>query len=324
MKKLSVIIPCYDEESVIAETYGRLLAVFRKVNYSVELIFVDDGSRDRTLEKLKEIARTDPTVRIIRFSRNFGHQAAVAAGLHYCTGTEAAVIDADLQDPPEEIPRMLELMDRECCNVVYGQRIKRNGDGFLKRLTAHGFYKLLNSFSDVKFPLDTGDFRIMDRRVIDVFSAMPERNKYIRGLIGWIGFKQVPYKYTRDPRFAGKTKYTTAKMIKLAADGLFSFSRKPLRLVVRMGLLSVLVALALAVWAIATKLAGVGETIPGWASTVTIVLFLGGVQLLSTGVLGEYIGSIFDESKRRPAYVVAELVNLDVEDGRSSPAGPER
>lgn len=185
------------------------------------------------------------------------------------------------------------------------------GDGFFKKLTARGFYKVLNSMSDVKFPLDTGDFRIMDRKVIDVFNNMPERNKYIRGLIGWIGFKQVPYKYARDPRFAGETKYTASRMMKLAADGLFSFSRKPLRLVVQLGLLSMLVALGLGVWAIIRRLLWGAETIPGWASTVAIVLFLGGVQLLSTGVLGEYIGSIFDESKRRPEYVVEELVNMN-------------
>lgn len=311
MRKLSVIIPCYDEEAVVAPMHARLAAVFCKAPYPVELIFIDDGSSDRTLSSLKEMATADSSMRIIRLSRNFGHQAAVAAGLRYCTGTEAAVIDADLQDPPEEIPRMLELMDRECCNVVYGQRTQRRGEGILKRLTAGGFYKVLNSLSDVKFPLDTGDFRVMDRKVIDVFNSMPERNKYIRGLVGWIGFKQLPHKYARDPRFAGRTKYTTARMLKLAADGLFSFSRKPLRLVVRMGLLSVFVALALTAWAIARRLFWDMATIPGWTSTVAIVLFLGGVQLLSTGILGEYIGSIFDESKRRPEYVVEELVNMD-------------
>jgi glycosyltransferase involved in cell wall biosynthesis len=322
MRKLSVIIPCYNEEAVAAATHARLAAVFFAAPYAVELIFIDDGSSDRTLSCLKELAAIDSAMRIIRLSRNFGHQAAVAAGLRYCTGTEAAIIDADLQDPPEEIPRMLELMGRECCNVVYGQRTRRRGDGFLKRLTARGYYKVLNSLSDVKFPLDTGDFRIMDRKVIDVFNSMPERNKYIRGLVGWIGFKQLPYRYSRDPRFAGRSKYTTAKILKLAADGLFSFSRKPLRLVVRVGLVSVFVALALTLWAIATWLFRVEATIPGWTSTIAIVLFLGGVQLLSTGVLGEYIGSIFDESKRRPEYVVEELVNMDL--GGQSSAEPRR
>ena len=313
MRKLSVIVPCYNEEEVVAETHKRLAAVFEAGPCPVELLFVDDGSRDRTLSILKDLARADPRVRIIRFTRNFGHQAAVAAGLRYSTGTVAAIIDADLQDPPEAIPLMLDLMDRECCHVVYGQRVRRRGDGFLKRLTARGYYKVLNAISDVKFPLDTGDFRIMDRKVIDVFNSLPERNKYIRGLIGWIGFKQVAYKYARDPRFAGDTKYTVSRMIKLAADGLFSFSRKPLQLVVRLGLLSVLFALGLGVWALVRRILWGAETIPGWASTVAIVLFLGGVQLLSTGVLGEYIGSIFDESKRRPEYVVEELVNMDKE-----------
>jgi glycosyltransferase involved in cell wall biosynthesis len=310
MRKLSVIVPCLNEEAVIAETYKRLSSVFRKGHHRVELIFIDDGSTDGTFAILKKLAKDDPQVRVIRFSRNFGHQAAVAAGLRYCTGTEAAIIDADLQDPPEEIPKMLQILDRERCHVVYGQRTRRKGDRFLKRVTARGYYKILNSISDVKFPVDTGDFRIMDRKVIDVFNTMPERNKYIRGLIGWIGFKQVPYMYSRDPRFAGHTKYTAARMMKLAADGLFSFSRKPLRLVVRLGFLSVLVALSLTVWAIVRRLLWGAETIPGWASTVAIVLFLGGVQLLSTGILGEYIGSIFDESKNRPEYVVDQLVNM--------------
>jgi glycosyltransferase involved in cell wall biosynthesis len=310
MRKLSVIVPCYNEEAVIAETYRRLSAVLGEMPLSAELLFVDDGSGDHTAEILKGFAEQDARVRVVRFSRNFGHQAAVAAGLKFSTGTEAAVIDADLQDPPEAIPEMLALMDREKCDVVYGQRIARRGDGLLKRLTAGGYYKVLNSFSDVKFPLDTGDFRIVDRKVIDVFNAMPERNKYVRGLIGWLGFKQVPYQYVRDPRFAGETKYTVSRMMKLATDGILSFSRKPLRLVVRLGLLSVVVAIGIAAWAIIRRLLWVQETIPGWASLVAIVVFLGGVQLLSVGVLGEYVGSIFDESKRRPEYVEEELVNI--------------
>jgi dolichol-phosphate mannosyltransferase len=311
MRKLSVIVPCYNEEAVIAETYRRLSAVLGEMPLSVELVFVDDGSGDHTAEILKGFARQDARVRVVRFSRNFGHQAAVAAGVKYSTGTEAVVIDADLQDPPEAIPAMLALMDREKCDVVYGQRIKRRGDNLLKRLTAGGYYKVLNSLSDVKFPLDTGDFRIMDRKVIDVFNAMPERNKYVRGLIGWMGFKQVPYQYARDPRFAGETKYTVSRMMKLATDGILSFSRKPLRLVVRLGLLSVVAAIGIAAWAIIKRLLWVQETIPGWASTVAIMVFLGGVQLLSVGVLGEYIGSIFEESKQRPEYVVEELVNIN-------------
>jgi polyisoprenyl-phosphate glycosyltransferase len=310
MRKLSVIVPCYNEEAVIAETYNRLSTVLGVMLLSVELVFVDDGSGDRTGEILKELARLDSRVRIIRFSRNFGHQAAVAAGLKYSTGTEAVVMDADLQDPPEAIPGMLALMDREECDVVYGQRTRRKGDGLLKRLTASGYYRALNSFSDVKFPLDTGDFRVVDRKVIDVFNAMPERNKYVRGLIGWMGFKQLPYQYARDTRFAGETKYTLSRMIKLATDGILSFSRKPLRLVVRLGLLSVVVAVGIAAWAIVRRLFFVQETIPGWASLVAIIVFLGGVQLLSVGVLGEYIGSIFEESKQRPEYVIQELVNI--------------
>ena len=321
MRKLSVIVPCRDQESVICETHRRLRAVFGQAGYPVELVFVDDGSRDRTLCKLKALAGADRSVRIVRFSRSFGRQAAVAAGLRYCTGTEAALIDADLQDPPEEIPRMLELMDREQCNVVHGQRAGRDGDGFFGKLASRCSDRLLNLFSDVKLPRGAGDFRLMDRKVIDVLNALPERNRYLRGLIGWIGFNQVNYTYPGGARLAGTTERSMAGSPRLASDGLFPFSRRPLRLAVRLGLLSVLVALGLAAWAVVRKLAFAGETIPGWTSTVLIVLFLGGVQLLSTGLLGEYIGSIFDESKRRPEYVVAELVNLEEKGWRASSAG---
>jgi len=313
MRNLSIVIPCFNEAPVLRETHRRLSAVFCPAGAPVEFLFVDDGSKDQTFATLKELAAADPRVRVIRLSRNFGHQAAVAAGLRCCVGEVAAVIDADLQDPPELIPEMLELMDREQSSVVYGQRSSRRGDGFLKKLTARTFYRLLNAMSDVKFPLDTGDFRLLDRRVIDVFNSLPERNKYIRGLISWIGFKQTAFRYARNPRFAGKTKYRPSRMLKLATDGLFSFSRKPLRLAVRTGLFSVVVALALAVWVVVIRLTAGSDTAAGWASIVVVTVFLGGVQLLSIGVLGEYIGSIFDETKRRPDYVVAETLNLSAE-----------
>lgn len=311
MRKVSVVVPCYNEEQVIGETHRRLSGVLAREPYPAELIFVDDGSRDRTLCLLREIAAGDPAVKVISLSRNFGHQAAVSAGLRYSTGTEAVVIDADLQDPPEAIPGMLALLDRERCGVVYGERMLRKGERLFKRATAHAFYALLNSLSEVKFPLDAGDFRVMDRSVIDAFLALPERNKYIRGLVGWIGFRQAPFPYEREPRFAGQSKYTLAKMVKLAADGLFSFSRKPLRLVVRLGTLSVLAAAGLAGWALLRRLIWAQATIPGWTSTVAIVLVLGGVQLLCSGTLGEYVGAIFDESKHRPEYIVAEAINME-------------
>lgn len=318
MRSLSIVVPCFNEEPVVEETYRRLCQVFMSTCYPVELIFIDDGSTDDTLKILKGLAAHDERVRVLAFSRNFGHQAAVSAGLHYCTGTEAAIMDADLQDPPEVIPKMMEHLDQSGCNVVYGKRVERRGESFLKNISAKVFYRVLNSISDVRFPADVGDFRVVDRKVIDVFNSLPERNKYIRGLFGWIGFKQTAYEYVREGRFAGKTKYTPSKMMQLAADGLFSFSRKPLRAAVRLGLLSVVVALLLAVWVIVTRLSEPNTAVPGWASTIVIIVFLGGVQLLSVGVLGEYIGSIFDETKGRPEYVVADSVNLP-----RRAAGPE-
>ncbi len=308
MRSMSVIVPCYNEEAVIGETYSRLVSVFAAEPYEMEFLFVDDGSRDQTLNLLKGIAEVDPRVRILSFSRNFGHQSAVVAGLVHCIGSLVAIIDADLQDPPEAIPQMVALMDERKCSVVYGKRVTRKGEGVLKRITAHVFYRVLNSLSDIPFPVDTGDFRVMDRKVVDAFNALPERNKYIRGLIAWIGFQQVPYLYVREPRFAGKTKYSVSRMVKFAFSALFSFSRRPLRLAMQLGTLSVVISLLILAWLIFEKIFHLIETVPGWTSTVAVVVFVGGVQLLSTGVLGEYIGSIFDEAKRRPDYVIAECI----------------
>ncbi|MDR2906532.1 MAG: glycosyltransferase family 2 protein, partial [Bacteroidales bacterium] len=226
---LSIIIPCYNEELVIAETHKRLTNVMKSIQHDYELIFINDGSKDRTLSILQELATEDTCVKVLDFSRNFGHQCAVTAGLNNCSGDAAVIIDSDLQDPPEVIAEMLDIMQKEQANVVYGVRKKRKGESWFKLFTAKLFYRLLNKLSDVKFPVDTGDFRLIDRNVIDAFNNLKEKNKYIRGLIAWMGFKQVPCYYEREERFAGETKYPFKKMLKFAMIGLFYFSKKPLQ-----------------------------------------------------------------------------------------------
>lgn len=309
---ISIIIPSYNEEVVIAESYRRLSEVLEKIdNYSYELIFVNDGSVDKTFDILCDIAKKDNKVKILNFSRNFGHQAAVTAGLKHCNGDLAVIIDADLQDPPEVIPQMIEVYEKENCNVVYGVRNKREGESFFKLFTAKVFYRLLNSLSDVNFPVDTGDFRLIDRNVINAFNGLREKNKYIRGLISWLGYKQCPVYYNREARFAGETKYPFRKMLRFASIGLFYFSKKPLKLATSVGFLSIIAGLVLAFWLFVNYIFNIGHVVSGWTSTIIIIIFFGGVQLLTIGVLGQYIGSLFDEVKNRPEYIVAEKINFN-------------
>ncbi len=307
---VSVIVPCFNEELVIETTYQRLDAVMRGHFGRYELLFINDGSRDETLRILKKIAAADSSVRVLSFSRNFGHQPAVTAGVQHCRGDIAIIIDGDLQDPPELFPEMVGLHLSEGANVVYAVRRHRKGESLFKRLTARLFYRTINSLSEVPLPLDTGDFRLIDRKVIDEFNRLTERNKYIRGLISWLGFKQVPIYYVREERFAGETKYPLSKMIKFARTSLLYFSKKPLQVALGMGLLSLLVGLVLAVWVLWLVAFRPDRVVPGWASSVVSVVFFGGVQLLTIGVMGEYIGSLFDEVKRRPEYVVDEKINF--------------
>lgn len=306
---VSIVVPCFNEEEVLKETYKRLKDVLEPQSWDHELIFVNDGSADSTGDILMKLGQEDPLCRSIHFSRNFGHQNAVCAGLYHATGDYTVIIDADLQDPPEVIPDMLNQMVDSGSDVIYGVRKSRKGEGLMKKATASLFYRLLNSLSEVKFPVDTGDFRIISRRVLEDFKNLKERNKYLRGLFSWIGYKQEPYYYNRDARFAGTTKYSVKKMLKLASDGLFSFSRKPLRIAIKLGTLSLFIGLVLAIWVFLQFFLGSKNLVPGWASTVIIIIFFGGVQLLSIGILGEYIGSIFDEVKGRPEYIVSSRVN---------------
>ena len=307
---VSVIIPCYNEEAVIAETYARVKKVLVENEYKRhEILFIDDGSRDCTLDILRELAARDKSVSVLGFSRNFGHQAAVCAGINHCGEDVAIIIDADLQDPPEIIPEMIRMHCEEGYNVVYGVRVKREGESFFKRYSAKIFYRVLASLSDVPIPIDTGDFRLIDRGVIEEFKRLKEKNKYIRGLISWIGFKQGPVLYSRDPRFAGETKYPFHKMLRFAMTGLLYFSRKPLKLAITTGFACIVAGLLMLIYVFLSKFyPGIGS-VKGWTSTLIIIIFFSGVQLMTVGVMGEYIGSIFDEVKNRPEYIIRERLN---------------
>jgi len=310
MKKLTVIVPCYNEEDVITESYNRTKRVLEPFGEAAEIIYINDGSRDKTKLLLNEIAASDPKVKVIHFSRNFGHQPAVTAGINHCNTDLAIIIDADMQDPPELIPDLLALQEKEQANVVYCVRKSRDGESFIKRFSAKMFYRTMNFMSEVAFPLDTGDFRLIDRKVMNEFDNLKERGKYIRGLISWVGFKQIPYYYEREARFAGTTKYPLGKMISFASNAMLYFSKKPLKLATALGFLAVLVGIVLASWFTLGKIYGFSNAESGWTSIITIIIFFGGVQLLTVGVLGQYIGILFDEIKARPEYIIDEKKNF--------------
>ncbi len=308
MKKLAVIGPCYNEELVISESYRRTKEALQSVPIATEIIYINDGSRDKTRELLDGIAASDPQVKVIHFSRNFGHQPAVTAGINNCDADLAVILDADMQDPPELIPGILELQEKEHANVVYCVRKSREGESFFKKITSKAFYRLLNYMSDVSFPLDTGDFRMIDRKIMDQFDRFQERGKYIRGLISWLGYKQVPFYYEREARIAGETKYPFSKMWKFAS--MLYFSKKPLRLATSLGFIAVVVGIVLAAWFTLGKIYGFSNAESGWTSIMTSVIFFGGVQLLTVGVLGQYVGILFDEIKARPEYIIDDKKNF--------------
>lgn len=306
---LSIVIPCYNEEDVIEETIRQLMVFCSGlVDLEVELIFVDDGSRDHTRSLLKSYAALDARIRIIGFARNFGHQIAVTAGIDAACGDAVVLIDADLQDPPEVMHEMISKW-REGYDVVYGTRSERPGDSLFKRATARGFYRFLNRLSDVSIPLDTGDFRLMSRPVVDTLRAMPERDRFVRGMVSWVGFKQTALPYKRAKRFAGVSKYPLSKMVRFASDGILSFSTKPLQMSVALGLFSAFLALAGIFYALALRLF-TNIWVEGWTGLIIAVLFLGGVQLICVGILGEYVGRIYNEVKNRPLYVVQEYLGF--------------
>lgn len=307
--RFSVVIPVFNEEEVLPETYRRLTGVMEGLSEPYELIFVNDGSRDRSPEILDDLARKDPRVRVIHFSRNFGHQAAITAGMDYARGEAVIVIDADLQDPPEVIPEMVAKW-REGYEVVYGKRAKREGETFFKRFTASFFYRLLRAMTDIDIPLDTGDFRLVDRKVVEVMRLLREKNRFIRGLVAWVGFRQAALEYVRHRRFAGTTKYPLRKMLKLAWDGITAFSNKPLKIAAYLGFALSFLSFVYLLVIVVAKLLG-KSTVPGWASLAVINLFFSGVILIILGIMGEYIGRIYDEAKNRPLYVVDRTRGVD-------------
>ena len=310
MKSLSIIVPCYNEEAVIQTTYERIKTVIDPLNYECFIIFINDGSSDNTLNILKDITQKDSKVKVLSFSRNFGHQPAVTAGINHCQTDLAVIIDADLQDPPEVIPEMLQTMEKEQANVVYCVRNSRAGESKFKLWSAKKFYRLLNRLSEVKFPIDTGDFRLIDANIIREFNKLREKGKYIRGLISWVGFKQVPFYYERDARFAGETKYPLKRMVGLASKALLYFSKKPLLMAISLGFTAVVIGLILALWYMFGKIFGYTNAESGFTSIMIIVIFFGGIQLLTIGVLGQYIGILFDEVKERPEYIIEEIYHL--------------
>ncbi len=315
MPKLSVVIPMYYEEEVAHECYTRMKSVLDSLHgYTYEILFVNDGSKDKTGAILAEIAQNDKNVKVITFSRNFGHQAAVTAGLRYVSGDAAVIIDADLQDPPELIPDMLRLWEKGG-DVIYGKRKSRDGESRFKLLTASMFYKTIAALSDVEIPRDTGDFRLVDRAVVDTVNALPEHNKFLRGLFSWVGYNQKAFEYERKERFAGKTKYPLSKMLKLAADGIISFSAKPLKLVGGLGILSIFLSFLILVYSLLSFVFSFGNLTPGWTSIMVTVTFLGGVTLLSLWIIAEYIARIYDETKNRPQFIIKETTNIDADDG---------
>ncbi|MGC7873143.1 glycosyltransferase family 2 protein [Desulfosporosinus sp. SYSU MS00001] len=302
--RYSVVIPVYNEDAVLEQTYRRLKQVMASTGEAYELIFVNDGSCDDSVDLIKGLCDRDPSVKLLSFSRNFGHQVAITAGMDYSRGAAVVVIDADLQDPPELI---LEMIDKWKAGyeVVYAQRKQRKGETFFKKQTAHLFYRFLNASTDIDIPVDTGDFRLIDRKVCDILKQLPEKNRYVRGLVSWVGFKQTAVEYDRDPRLAGESKYPLKKMIKLCLDGLTSFSFKPIKLASYSGAGLIALGFVYLVFLLLFKIVG-SSAIGGWNLVLVGEMVLTGFLLLMMGIMGEYIGRIYDETRNRPLYVVGE------------------
>ncbi|MEN9218796.1 MAG: glycosyltransferase family 2 protein [Gloeomargarita sp. DG_2_bins_126] len=309
MMDYSLLVPVYNEAPNLPQLYQRLQPIMDGLDGSVELVLVNDGSRDESLPIMRELHQKDRRVCYISLARNFGHQIAVSAGLKFVRGQAVVILDADLQDPPELIPDMIALWKQDY-QVVYGQRIKRKENWF-KRLCAYWFYRVLSYLASVEIPRDTGDFCLLDRRVVDVLNAMPERNRYVRGLRAWVGFRQTPILYHRPPRYAGEPKYTFRKSLSLAINALVSFSRVPLRLATYLGFLAGLVALGMSMMVIYWRLFAPDSPLVGYTIVILAVLFLSAAQLISIGILGEYIGRIYEEVKARPLFTVSEICGFE-------------
>ena len=308
---LSIVVPVFNEEETINETVRRLKIVQNSIsNYlKIDIVFVDDGSVDRTLQILREIANIDPSCKIISFSRNFGHQIAITAGIDSCVSDYVAIIDADLQDPPELIVQMY-AMAKKGYDVVYGKRRKRAGETIFKRVTAALFYRILSYFCEINIPTDTGDFRLMSKRSVDEFKKLKEKHRFVRGMVPWVGFKSIACEYDRAERFAGETKYPLRKMIAFAANAIFSFSKRPLTIATSIGFVSILIGMIWACYLLYLKLF-TNIPIEGMTAILITIIFFAEIQILLIGLMGEYIARIFEEVKGRPLYVVAEKININ-------------
>lgn len=303
---LSVVIPCYNEAACLDQLYARVSAAARAaVGEDFEILFINDGSKDDSWPVMQRLAAADPHLVAINLSRNHGHQLALTAGLDLCAGEQILIIDADLQDPPELLADMRAMMIAQAADVVYAVRRKRAGESLFKKVTAAAFYRLLDRVTDTAIPLDTGDFRLMSRRALDAFLSLPEQARFIRGMVAWVGFRQVPFAYDRHERFAGETNYPLGKMIRLALDAVTGFSTAPLRLASHAGLVLTGLSLLLFVYIAVGFLTG--SAVAGWTSTMLVVVLLGAVQMFVLGMIGEYLGRLYVESKRRPLYLVADV-----------------
>jgi len=301
----SIVIPVYNEEEVIEHTYERLKTVMQSSDGNYELLFINDGSKDKSVDILLQLSEQDKTIKIVDFSRNFGHQIAITAGMDYASGNAIVIIDADLQDPPELILEMIQKW-KEGYDVVYAKRTARKGETFFKKQTASAFYKTLRAMTEIDIPIDTGDFRLIDRKVCDQMNNIHEKNRFVRGLVSWVGFKQTAVEYERDERFAGETKYPLKRMLKLSLDGITSFSYKPLKLANYLGASLSLIGFVYMLIVLYQKLFTT-TTVTGWSSIIVIQLFFSGITLMMLGVIGEYIGRIYDEAKNRPLYIVKDI-----------------
>ena len=299
---LTVVVPAYNEAAVLAQFHARLAAVFDGLDMDASVLYVDDGSRDATWQVIGELARADARVAALKLARNFGKEAALTAGLDQVDADAVLVIDADLQDPPELIPEFIARW-REGFDVVYGQRLARDGETWLKRATAAGFYRVMQRLSSTPIPPDTGDFRLMSRRALDAMRGLRERQRFMKGLFAWVGFPQAALAYRRDPRHAGVTKFNYWKLWNFALEGITSFSTAPLRVATYVGLATALVAFGFGLWIIVKTMIW-GDPVAGYPSLMTVMLFLGGMQLMALGVIGEYLGRLYVESKARPLYLL--------------------
>jgi len=302
---VSFLLPCYNEAEVLPETYRRVKAVGDSLGRAYEIVFVNDCSSDDTLPQMIQLSGDDPSVVVLDLSRNHGHQLALSAGLHYCSGDRILIMDADLQDPPELLPRMLELMD-EGADVVYAQRRSRPGDSILKRIACSIFYRFLRGLSETPIPLDTGDFRLISRRVLELILQMPERHRFIRGMVSWVGFRQTALLYDRDSRFAGVTKYPFWRLMRLALDGIVAFSTRPLALASYAGIVFAAGSVVLLCYILYSWLY-VGKTPQGWASLMMVVTLMGSIQLFVLGIIGQYLGRMHEQVRGRPLFIVRNV-----------------